>query len=657
MGEQKDMYVHRVSAVNFRVFGDRSSSSHLDLMLHEGLNVLVGENDAGKTSIVDVMRYVLLTTSNDFLRIEDDDFHIDGGNQATELELEVELRGLNKQQQAALVDWLTLEKGVAPYLVIHLRARRRLTGAASSSRQTGPMVTVNAGKGGHGPEMSAAARDLIRATYLKPLRDAVAELRPRKGSRLSQVLKAHKDMKGQAGNGFDKNNPDKTPTTLVEVMAQAQHRIGTNIAVTDVRDRLNDQYLKKLSFERTPLDSDIRVATELSLAQVLERLELVLRPPGAVAQEMSCERGLGYNNVLFMAAELLLLSDGGGDELALLLIEEPEAHLHPQLQARVLRMLAEKAKDKKIQVIVTTHSPNIACSADVGNLIMVAAGKAYRLAPGETKLEASDYEFLKRFLDSSKANLFFARGVAIVEGPAEAILLPALAECAGRSFDANGISMVNVGNVGLFRYARILQRSDGSLLPVKVACIGDLDVVPNDIDYVQGRQDKLRADIKPKDGGEHPKRKAEDYTASERADLLQRKIDRAKGGSTEVFISDHWTLEYDLLSSGLSKAAYCALNLAKAEGSKGFLAKAEYDVALKDAEGEYDELAKKFPTETIAADAYQALHQKSVSKAIAAQYLAALVSNSRYGTGDAFYALLPPYLQRALDHLVPKVAL
>lgn len=279
MGEQKIMYVHRVSAVNFRVFGDRSSSSHLDLMLHEGLNVLVGENDAGKTSIVDVMRYVLLTTSNDFLRIEDDDFHIDGGNQATELELEVELRGLNKPQQAALVDWLTLEKGVAPYLVIHLRARRRLTGAATSSRQTGPMVTVNAGKGGHGPEMSAAARDLLRATYLKPLRDAVAELRPKKGSRLSQVLRAHKDMKGQAGNSFDKKNPDETPTTLVEVMAQAQHRIGTNIAVTDVRDRLNDQYLKKLSFERTPLNSDIRVATELSLAQVLERLELVLRPP------------------------------------------------------------------------------------------------------------------------------------------------------------------------------------------------------------------------------------------------------------------------------------------------------------------------------------------------------------------------------------------
>jgi putative ATP-dependent endonuclease of OLD family len=110
------MYVHRVTAVNFRAFGDRAAGKHLDLQLNPGLNVLVGENDAGKTSIVDVMRYVLLTTSNDYLHIEDDDFHIEGPAQAAELELEVELRDLSKAQQAALVDWLTLETGVAPYL-------------------------------------------------------------------------------------------------------------------------------------------------------------------------------------------------------------------------------------------------------------------------------------------------------------------------------------------------------------------------------------------------------------------------------------------------------------------------------------------------------------------------------------------------------------
>ncbi|GAA5172264.1 ATP-dependent nuclease [Viridibacterium curvum] len=647
------MHVHRVSAENFRTFGACLNGKHLDILLNRGLNVLVGENDAGKTSIIDVMRYALLTTSNDFVRVEDDDFHIDAGNQATELWLEVELRGLSKPQQAALLDWLTLEAGAEPYLIIHLHARRRL-GGVGGGRQSNPAVTVSCGKGGGGAEISSAARELIRATYLKPLRDAVAELRPKKGSRLSQVLRAHKDVKAEAENNFDKTKPDDKPTTLVEIMAQAQHRVSTRKVVTDVRDKLNDDFLKELSFDATPLISDIRVSADLTLAQILERLELTLRPPGGVSQDLVCERGLGYNNVLFMAAELLLLSNGGGDELALLLIEEPEAHLHPQLQARVLSMLADKAATKNIQVVVTTHSPNVASSAPVETLTLVCSGRPYRLSPGDTCLEPADYEFLRRFLDSSKANLFFARGVLIVEGPAESILLPALAEAAGRSFEANGISTISVGGVGLFRYARILQRKDGTKLPIKVACLGDSDIVPNDVSYVEGRQDKInKGQALTKDGKQHMRRKVADYTSAELIEVRQAKVDRAKGGSTEVFIADHWTLEYDLLRSGLAKAGYIAIQLEQAEGSKGYLTAVEYDKVYQEAGEAFDSLALFEPEEAIAADAYELLHSKRASKAIVAQYLAKMAKDGSLGTGDALLKALPPYIKSALDYLVP----
>ncbi|MBB5876292.1 AAA family ATPase [Xanthomonas sp. 3498] len=647
------MYVHRMFAENFRVFADSASKKHLDLQLAQGLNVLVGENDAGKTCIVDVMRYTLLTTSNDFIRIEDDDFHCGPAGQASELRLELELRGLNKPQQAALLDWLTLEAGSEPFVVIHVHAKRRLPGAANA-RQLTPIISVTCGKGGGGPELSAAARDLLRSTYLKPLRDAIAELRPRKGSRLSQILRSHKDLKKEGENKFDKKDPDAPPNTLVGIMAQAQHRISTKAVVKDVRDKLNNEYLKELSFQATPLTSDIRISSELTLTQILERLELRLLPPQASTHETNCERGLGYNNVLFMAAELLLLGNGSSEDLPLLLIEEPEAHLHPQLQSRVLSMLAAKASADGIQVVVTTHSPSIAASAPVESLTIICGGKAFRLAKGETALEPDDYEFLRRFLDSSKANLFFARGVMIVEGPAEAILLPALAEAAGRSFEANGISVVSVGSVGLFRYARILQRRDGTSLPIKVACLGDADIVPNDVTYIQGRLEKEAGGNHTTQGGKrHPKRKVADYTAIELAAARQAKVDRARGGSTEVFISDYWTLEYDLLRSGLARATYIAVQLDQAEGSKGHLTTEQYAATVNSAGEDFDQLKESNSSESIAATTYETLHSKSASKAVVAQYLARLLKDGHAGNQEQILKALPPYILAAFDYLVP----
>lgn len=145
-----------------------------------------------------------------------------------------------------------------------------------------------------------------------------------------------------------------------------------------------------------------------------------------------------------------------------------EAHLHPQLQARFMQIMSERvASNHPLQVILTTHSPQLAAQAKLEDVCMMVGGRAFALSFNETKLEPGDYEFLRRFLDATKANLLFARGVLIVEGDAENLLLPAIAEKLGRSFSANGVSVVNVGHVGLFRYSRILRRNNApSLGPV-----------------------------------------------------------------------------------------------------------------------------------------------------------------------------------------------
>jgi putative ATP-dependent endonuclease of the OLD family len=645
------MYVRRITACNFRTFGTEAEGKQLNLVLNQGLNVLVGENDAGKSSIVDALRYALSTTSNDYLRIEDLDFHVSNSVRADELTIEIEFADLSKDQKAALLDWLTIERDKEPYLVIHLRARRRID--VTESRNLQPIVRTHSGAGGNGPEIGAAARELIRATYLKPLRDAVSELRPKKGSRLSQVLRAQKAMKDQGINQFDPKNPDVPPNTLVEVMAQAQHRISGLKVIKDVRDDLNMHYLTKLSFEDAPLQSDIQMASEPSLVQILEKMELTLGPPLSVGDGEACERGLGYNNVLFMAAELLLL--GSGMELALLLIEEPEAHLHPQLQARVLEMLSTRADNDGIQIILSTHSPNIAASAPVENVILVCKGRTFPLRKNETKLDESDYRYLSRFLDVTKANLFFARGVLIVEGPAEELLLPALAQACGRSFTANGISVVNVGSVGLFRYARIFQNLDGADVPIPIACVTDRDIVPNGVTYVQGRLDKERAGVPPpKRRKTHANRKEEDFTPQEAVAHVQARVDRAAGGNTKVFVSDKWTLEYDLLTSGCRDAMYAGIQLADAENSDGIITANVREKTMKEAKDFLDEEdIFGVPDEKIAIDAYELLAD-GLSKAISAQYAAELLIGGHCGKGDELFKKLPGYIADTFNHLMPR---
>jgi putative ATP-dependent endonuclease of OLD family len=87
------------------------------------------------------------------------------------------------------------------------------------------------------------------------------------------------------------------------------------------------------------------------------------------------------------------------------------------------------------------------------------------LGAAHTRLEADDYEFLRRFLDATKANLFFARALIVVEGDGEHLLLPAIAEKLGRPLSRYGVSLVNVGHRGLFRYSRYCNARPGTRSP------------------------------------------------------------------------------------------------------------------------------------------------------------------------------------------------
>src|SRR5699024_7373544 len=129
------------------------------------------------------------------------------------------------------------------------------------------------------------------------------------------------------------------------------------------------------------------------------------------------------------------------------------------------------------QYILTTHSPTLAASIQMENLILIYRGNAFPMSREYTQLEISDYDFLDRFMDATKANLFFAKGVILVEGFAENILVPAIAEAIGLPLHQYGISVVNVQGIQFNRYIPIFLRKEGTMdFPVSV--ITDMDISP-----------------------------------------------------------------------------------------------------------------------------------------------------------------------------------
>jgi putative ATP-dependent endonuclease of the OLD family len=655
------MYLSNITIENFRCFGE--GPNRFELPLKRGLTALVGENEAGKTAAVDAVRFALGTTDQEWYRLEDTDFY--EADTSREIRIICKFEELTAQDKRAFVEYLTYSDsaGKGPFLYVNWTAKD-----AGETLKGKPFrrVEVHSGKDGDGPGIPAEARELLRATYLRPLRDAEDALCAGRGSRLSQVLYHTKQVK-EAGVRYDASvDVDPTKLNVLGIGDLANALLEKQQGIVETRSNI-DMHLKRLSLIGDTIKSKIKVSgmtasDDLRLRQLLEKLDLILPASG--------KAGLGSNNLLFMACELLLLAqEDEGNKL--LLIEEPEAHLHSQRQLRVMRSLQEHAAEKDIQVIVTTHSPNLASAIELNNIVMIHTGRAFSLAEGQTELERSDYRFLERFLDVSKANLFFARGVVIVEGDAENILLPTLARLLGRDLTEHGVSIVNVGGVGLRRYARIFQRKDTAKdghLAIPVACVTDMDVMPDCAPRLIG---------KVAEDGEWPAinkrrwRSKKDIGGGEALNAVrEEKTAKASGQNVATFVSDEWTFEYNLAlgpkdekdgySLNLAEDVYVTACLAENDDAISTRKKTVVDVA-KIAVDEFAVLkatavAKDGSTveETLAAMIYTKFSTLGVSKAIAAQYLAErLESKHNQGalTPEDLRKRLPKYLTQAIDYV------
>lgn len=658
------MFISKIKIENFRLFG--SGDHAFVLYLNSGLTALVGENDAGKTAVIDALRLVLGTRDQEYLRLEPADFHQppDDGNRAAQIMICCTFEGLTAQDRGAFAEYLTYRTtGAVTETILQVTWIAKRDEKEVATRRYLP-VEWRSGSEGDGPQLDPGAKFLLMATYLRPLRDAERSMSAGRGSRLSQILQHTNEIKNN-GEPFKKSEnptPDPTKLSVLGLGDYANYLLGESEGIKNTRKKLNTDYLSPLSFSGDTLDARISVSGSSDdttrLRQLLEKLEVSLSATGLT--DDSHRRGLGSNNLLFMACELLLLATEE-EGFPLLLIEEPEAHLHPQRQLRLMGFLQnqaniQRADGQQIQIIVTTHSPNLASDIKLDNLVLMRDGKAFSMAREMTKLESADYSFLKRFLDVTKANLFFARGVVIVEGDAENILLPTLARLIGRDLREHGVSIVNVGGVGLRRYANIFQRADSvkdGELKIPVACITDMDVMPDCAPWII---DKLKVgEVIPKLSDSTRKwRVKQDFPG----DALVTRRDtigaKASGQRVKTFVAGEWTLEYDLAFFGLGEEVWIAAHLA-AKDEKIHMGTTSVEAESVLACDSYSKLVTKgLSKEEFASHVYAMITANGVSKPIAAQYLAEILENKfrkNELNAQTLRGKLPLYLVQAITYV------
>jgi len=439
------MYLSKISIKDFRMFSDA-----VEVSFSKGLNLLVGENGSGKSSVVDAIRALL--GENEFSRrgiIEDDFYSMFCESQKKSSEslfISGVFSNLTEAQKVEYLTWLDEDFNAKLSFEVQRTLNRR-----NNYKQKR--------WGGNSANSFFDIEPLndIQCVYLPALRDAERGLKNGRGSRLARFIAnlSADELKTK------RENDELMP--LEQALNEFNEKAANESEITNATELINSSIMSaagNVYGQKTQIRFNV-----LSYERIIESLQLLfsddLSSNSNVYRSLS-ENSLGYNNLIYIAT-ILAEFEGLKDRYTtprILLIEELEAHLHPQLQIKLLKYLQKQATEFDIQVIITTHSSLLAASVPFESIIALnKTGEAISITSlVECGVDKSVSGFLNRWLDATKTALFFSKGNIFVEGIAEAILIPELAKVylekqseAGltkiSSLEEAGISVINMNGI------------------------------------------------------------------------------------------------------------------------------------------------------------------------------------------------------------------
>lgn len=464
------MYIEKLTIKKFR------SIEYLVVEFNKGLNIIVGENNVGKTTIIDAIR-ICLSLGRQWRDIgvkNPEDFYIDNlvisdVLEPIEFTIEFKIEEAEDRNLFHSLLWQDPAKKESPNLRLnfHYDIEKDIRGNEKLKWKV---------LGGHDTIVDMAELQQIYYSYLEPLRNAEQELRPYANN--NKVTSLFRDM-----TSYEKADPaGKTTVSLTHdkknelsqaiekvlqnddwtgLISTGQSYINEHLEKADIKKKSSKVHLKLLEYKydnivkglltRKPVYTQAVLGTDLHLQKYFD----------------ISQNGLGDNNIILASAVLGDLKSRRDQEIEhyyALLIEEPEAHLHPQRQNTFFNYL-NTLQDLGVQIFITSHSPTITAKSNLDNLLILQKDELYKTSFFTTRksiLTGKNKDYLRKFLDVTKSQLFFASGCILVEGISEALLLPVFAKMTGKDYDLdkNGIEIVNINGVAFEPFANLFNAPD-----------------------------------------------------------------------------------------------------------------------------------------------------------------------------------------------------
>lgn len=514
------MYISEIEIQNFRNFpyilDINGKEAGIKINFNEGVNVIIGHNNSGKTNLLKALELVLNHSCIKKLEIED-------FNKNTKIEklikdppktiISVTFSESEKEDEfsedlVTASTWLTkLESPYSAKLTYNFylpqKEHKEYNEAMSLIKSSDIndywlaikhqflkkyVSKIYSGNPEYKNVVDSDSLKRIDFQYLEAIRDVERDLFTGKNALLREVIDFFIDY--DIKNSKDINKKDQLKQIAdkkkdfsrdaQKLIDQLQERM-----LSGKKEMLNYAYNTGASFENSEPDFDGHILdTELySALKLIVRLQTGITIPAT-------HNGLGYNNLIFISLLLAKMQkDASGDYLGsnaktfpVLAIEEPEAHLHPAMQYKFLKFLKENRDQKTKQIFITTHSPSITSAVDldniicfsrnnVGNLNVAYLGKAF------TKDENNSKTYVQRFLDATKSDMLFAKSVLLVEGISEQLLVPVFAEYLKKNLETEHVSIINIGGRYFNHFLKLFDSNKPNTIHKKVVCLTDLDPV------------------------------------------------------------------------------------------------------------------------------------------------------------------------------------